>query len=95
VSLMASRGRQRRGLGEDDGATGLETAQADGVVGSRTVWGAQHHGFKEDNIVAGLGIASQAWGRRLRGRWRHRLGSGKMVARKYPRPWLGMTVRRL
>jgi hypothetical protein len=52
------------------------------VTGSGVVPGAQHHGIREDNVVAGSGTASQAWGRGLRDRRRHRLGSGKMTTHK-------------
>jgi hypothetical protein len=44
--------------------------------------GAQRHGLGEVDVVAGLGTASQAQGRGLRGQQHHRLRSGKMVARK-------------
>jgi hypothetical protein len=35
-----SRGRWRRGLGEDDGVAGLGISRVDGVVGSGMAWGA-------------------------------------------------------
>jgi hypothetical protein len=44
--------------------------------------GAHCHGLVEDDVVAGSGMASRAWGRCLRGRRCHRLGSRKMVERK-------------
>jgi hypothetical protein len=44
--------------------------------------GAQHRGLREDDVVAGSGTASRAWGQGMCCRLRHRLGSGKMVARK-------------
>jgi hypothetical protein len=67
----------------------------DGITGSGTTWGAQHHGLVEDDVVAGSETASQAWGWRLRGRRCYRLQSGKMAVRKGPWPWSGTTVRRL
>jgi hypothetical protein len=53
------------------------TARVDGVTGSGTASGAQHRGRREDNVVAGSGMASQAWGQRLCGRRRHRLDRGR------------------
>jgi hypothetical protein len=70
-------------------------AQVDGIVGSGMVWGAQHHRLGEDDVVAGSGIASQAWGWCLCGRRHHQVGLGKMAARKGARPWLGTMARRL
>jgi hypothetical protein len=70
-------------------------AWVDGVAGSRTTSGAQHRGLGEDNIVAGSGTTSRAWGRHMRGRRCHQLESGKMAARKGARPWSGTTTRRL
>jgi hypothetical protein len=57
----------RRGLGEDDEATGLGMTQVDGVAGSGMAWGAQLHGLGEDDVVVSSGTASRAWGWRLRG----------------------------
>jgi hypothetical protein len=48
----------------------------DDIVGSR------HHVIGEDNVLAGSGTMSWAWGWRLRGQRHHRLGSGKMAACK-------------
>jgi hypothetical protein len=69
-------------LGEDDGTAGLGTAWVDGVIGSRMVWGAQHRGLGEDDVVAGSGTVSRSWGLCLHGRRRHRLESRKMAACK-------------
>jgi hypothetical protein len=68
----------------EDGVTGLgrRTARVDGVVGLGTTPGAHCRGLVEDDIVAGLGMASRAWGWCLRGRRCHRLGSRKMAVRK-------------
>jgi hypothetical protein len=48
----------RCGLGEDDGATGPGTARIDRITDSVTEPGAQRHELREDNIVAGSGMAS-------------------------------------
>jgi hypothetical protein len=53
-----SRGRQRHGLGEDDGAMGLRMAWVDVIVGLGTVWGTQCRRLGEDDGVAGSGMAS-------------------------------------
>jgi hypothetical protein len=55
-------GSRRHGLGEDDGATGPSTAGVIGVVGSGMTWGVEHHELGEDNVDAGSGTASRAWG---------------------------------
>jgi hypothetical protein len=60
----------------------LGKAWVSGIVGSGTVRGAQRRGLREDDVVAGSGMASRAWGQGLRCRRCHRLGSGKMVACK-------------
>jgi hypothetical protein len=57
--------------------------------------GQWRRGLREDNVVVGSGTASQAWGWRMCGRRRHRLGSGKMAAHKGARPWSGTTAWRL
>jgi hypothetical protein len=49
-------GSRRRGLGEDDDATGLGMMRVIGVVGSGMVWGAQRRRLGEDDIVAGSGM---------------------------------------
>jgi hypothetical protein len=54
----------------------------DSIVGSRTSCGAQRHGLGVNDIVAGSGMASRAWGWRLCGQWHHWLRLGKMVTRK-------------
>jgi hypothetical protein len=69
--------RRRHRLGEDDSTTGLGTAWVDDVIGSRMARGAQCHGLREDKVVAGIGMASLAWGWRLRGRWHHCSGRGR------------------
>jgi hypothetical protein len=74
---------------------GMGTACVDDVAGSGTTRGEQHHGLGEDDSVVCLGTALRAWGRRLRGRWRHQLGSGKMEARKGVLPWSGTMARAL
>jgi hypothetical protein len=95
MGFGASQGRRCRGLGEDDGAAGPGMVWVDGVACSGTAPGAQRRGLREDNVVVGSGTTSRAWGRRLRGQRRHRLGSGKMAACKGDRPWSVTTVRRL
>jgi hypothetical protein len=75
-------GSGRRRLGEDDGTADPGRAWVIGVTSLGTAWGAQHRGLGEDDIVVGLGTASQAWGQVLHCQWRHRLGSGKMAVRK-------------
>jgi hypothetical protein len=40
-------------------------------------------------------MALRARVRRLRDRWDHRLGSGKMLVRKVAQPWSRMMARRL
>jgi hypothetical protein len=72
----------RRGLEEDDSAVGPRTAWVNGVTGSGTAWGAQHHGLGEGDVVAGSGMTSWAWGRCLCGRPHHRHSLGKMATRK-------------
>jgi hypothetical protein len=57
-------------------------AWVDDITGSGTTLGAQHHWHRLDDVVAGLGTASRAWGRCLHGRWRNQLGSGKMAVHK-------------
>jgi hypothetical protein len=74
--------RRRHGLGEDDGAVGSRTAWVDSIMGSGMAQGAHHHGLMVDDNVAGSGIVSRAWGRRLRDRRHHRLGSGMMAVHK-------------
>jgi hypothetical protein len=74
---------------------GLGTAWVDGVTGSGMASGAQRHGLRVDNFVAGLRTASRTWGRRLHGQRRHRLGSRQMAMRKGARPWSGTMARRL
>jgi hypothetical protein len=71
-----------RKLREDDGVAGLRMAWVVGIVGSGMARGAQRCRLKEDDVVAGSGMASWTWGRGLCGRWHHRLGSGKMAVRK-------------
>jgi hypothetical protein len=95
TSSGTSQGRRHHRLEEDGSVVGPGTARVDGIVGSGTTWGAHRHELGKDDGVAGLGMASQAWGRRLRGRWRHRLGSGKMTAHKGARPWSKTTTWRL
>jgi hypothetical protein len=95
VGSRASWGRRHRELGEDNGVAGLGTVWVNGITGSGTVPGAHRHGLREDNIVAGSETTSRAWGRCMRGRWRHWLGSGKMAARKGARSWLGTMRQRL
>jgi hypothetical protein len=75
-------GSGHHGLGEDDGIAELGRVWVVGYVGSRIEQGAQRCRLREDDVVAGSGIASWAWARGLHCRWRHRLRSGKMVARK-------------
>jgi hypothetical protein len=53
----------------DDCATGPGMARVDDDAVSVMAQGAQHHGRREDDIVAGSGMTSQALGRRLCGRW--------------------------
>jgi hypothetical protein len=95
TSSGASRGRWHCGLREDDDTTGPGTVRVNGITGLGTTPGAQYHGPREDNVVVGSGIASQAWGWRLRGQRCHRLGSRKMAVHKWARPWLGTTTLRL
>jgi hypothetical protein len=83
VDLETSWGWQHCGPG---------TAWVNGVTGLGTARGAQRRALGEDDVVVGLRTASQAWGRRLCGRWCYRLGSGKMAAHKGPLPWSGTTV---
>jgi hypothetical protein len=78
------RRRCRPGDGEVHGVTGLGTTP-----------GAQRHGLGEDDIVAGSETVPWDWGRRLCGRQRHMLGSGKMTVHKEARSWSGMMTRRL
>jgi hypothetical protein len=82
----------RRGLAEDDGAAGPGTAWVDDVTGLGMASGAHRRGLGEDNVVASSGTASRAWGRCLQGRRHHRLGLGKMAARKGARSQLGTMV---
>jgi hypothetical protein len=84
--LRARGGRQRYGPG-DGGSQWCH--------GSGMPLGAQRRGFGEDDVVACSGTASQAWGWHLRGRRCHRLGSGKMAARKGARSWSAMMAQRL
>jgi hypothetical protein len=63
--------------------------------GSGTALGAQHRGLLDDDVVAGSGTSSWAWGWHQCGRRRHRLGSGKMAARKVAQPWSRTTTQRL
>jgi hypothetical protein len=72
-------GRRHHGLNEDDDVVGPVTVWVNGVVGSGMARGAQHHMLRDDDSVVGSRTASRAWGRRMCGRWHHRLGSGKMV----------------
>jgi hypothetical protein len=65
----------RRHCGPEDGAGHRRRGLRNGM-------GAQRHGLWEDDVVVGLRTASWAWGRGLCCRQCHRLGSGKMVARK-------------
>jgi hypothetical protein len=69
--------------------------QVDGVVGSGMASGAQRRGLGKDNVVAGSGMTSQAWGRCLRGQRCHRLRLGKVMECKGDRPWLGTMAWRL
>jgi hypothetical protein len=69
--------------------------RVDGTADSRTAQGAQHHGLGDDDVVAGLRTALQAWGQCLRGQRRHRLGSGKMAARQGAPPLSKSMTRRL
>jgi hypothetical protein len=57
-------------------------ARVIGVTGSRMARGAQRRGLGEDDVVVGSGTTSRAWGQCLQCRRCHRLGSGKMMARK-------------
>jgi hypothetical protein len=91
----ASWGRRHRGLREDDGVAGPVTVWVDCVTGSGTAPDAQHHGLRENNVVVSSRTVSWASGRCRRGRWHHRLMSGKMAARKGARSWSGTTVHRL
>jgi hypothetical protein len=75
-------GSGHHGPGEDDGIADPGRVWVVGYVGSGIEQGAQRCSLREDDVVAGSGIALWAWGRGLHCRWRHRLGSGKMVARK-------------
>jgi hypothetical protein len=95
VGSGASQGWRCRRLGEDDGTAGQGTVLVNGVASSRMASGAQYRRLIEDNIVVGSGTSSQSWGWHLRGRRRHQLGSGKMVACKGARPWLRMMARML
>jgi hypothetical protein len=95
VGSTASRALGHRGLGEDDGTAGPGMARVDGVVGLGMAHGAPCCRFGEEDLVAGSGMTSRAWGRCLRGRWHHRLGLGKMAVLKGDRPWSGMIARRL
>jgi hypothetical protein len=71
-----------RRLREYDDIVDLRTARVIGVVGSGMAWVHSVTGFWEDDVVVGLRTASWAWGRGLCCRQCHRLGSGKMAARK-------------
>jgi hypothetical protein len=53
---------RRCGLREDDGVVDPGTAWVVSIVGSGMERGAQHHGLGLDDIVAGSGTASRAWG---------------------------------
>jgi hypothetical protein len=75
-------GSGRRGLREDDGSVDTGRVRVISIMGSGMVWGAQHRGLEEDDIVAGLGTTSLAWGRGPRCPQRHWLGSRKMATRK-------------
>jgi hypothetical protein len=70
-------------------------AWVDDVMGSGMAWGAQCHGLREDDGVAGSGTTSQAWGWSLHGRRHHQRGSGMMAARKGARPWSRTMAQRL
>jgi hypothetical protein len=54
----------------------------DDITGLGMAHCAHHRGLREDDVVAGSGMAMRAWGRGLYCRWRHRLESGKMVVHK-------------
>jgi hypothetical protein len=60
-----------RGLWEDDDVMGPGRAWVISIMGLRTVRAAQHHGLREDIVVAGSGTTMRAWGRRLCGRRHH------------------------
>jgi hypothetical protein len=93
VGSGASWGWRRHGLGEDDGAVGPGASWVDGITGLGTASGVQCRGLGDDNIVVGSGTTLRAWGWCLRSRWHHRLGSGKMAARKGAQPWSGTTTQ--
>jgi hypothetical protein len=61
VRTMASRARGGRRC------CGPGMAQVNGIMGSGTLPGEHRHGLWEDNVVAGLGMASHACRRCLRG----------------------------
>jgi hypothetical protein len=109
VALRARGGWQRCGLGDsagsmtswalghrgDDGTAGLGTTLVNDVVGTTMAWGAQRHGLREDDVVAGSRTASRDWDDACmvdgstgsgQGRWQHIKG---------PQSWSGMTVWRL
>jgi hypothetical protein len=95
--LRAWGGQRRCGVKDNVGLIVSQTLgqRGDDATGSGMAPGAQRHELGEDDVVAGSGTASWAWGRRLRGRWHHRLRSGKMETRKGARPWSGTMVQRL
>jgi hypothetical protein len=74
---------------------GPRMARIDSVMGLGMVLGAQRRGLREDNIVVGSGMVSQAWVRRLRGQRHYGLESAKMAARKGASPWTGTMAWRL
>jgi hypothetical protein len=80
-----SRGRRRCGLRVDDGTAGPGTARVNGVVGSGMAHDAQCREIGEENVVAGLRMASRALGWCRHGRRCHRLGSGSWRRVKGPR----------
>jgi hypothetical protein len=64
--------------GEDDGTTGSGMARVDGVVGSRTASGAQHHNVYVVDDVTGLSRGRRQRVKGLNHGWeRRRGGSGE------------------